>query len=357
MSLESDRFVSAVSRLASRGRRTQADVDASLAEVATTARLLDSSEQGRHLLAVAGEALLRLSDEPGGLPQCLAAYPGGKCKLRSRIVDLMPAHRVYVEVFGGAASVLLAKEPSEVEIYNDLSPYLNALLTTIANPAEAMRLQTMIFEELPRRDEMIRQFLSHRAALRAGHKPEQIEPDPVRRGLVLLVGLHHFYSTVDADEIHMASQSIKRREAARDTLTSLARGVPRLASRCANVQIYRMDWRKLIALVDRYAKQRNWKARQILFYLDPPYDPETIDKDFNANYGKPGNEFGREQLQAMVDWASKTGSLVMISSKRARNGPIAELDANEKFVRHDFRTQTRNKGELIESVWCNFTLV
>lgn len=357
MSTESDRFVSAVSRLVSRGRRTQPDVDASLTEVAHAALLLDQHPQGRELLAITGNALEQFAEKPDkGQPQCLAAYPGGKCKIRSRITQLIPRHKIYVEVFGGAASVLLAKDPVEVEIYNDLSPYLNALLKVIGDPALAARLQVLIFQELPRRDEMIRRFLQHRAALRAGHAAEKIEPDPVRRALVLLTGLHHFYSTVDSDEIHMASYSAKRRESARDTLTSLARGLPRIAGRMANVQIYRLDWRKLVNMVDRHAKQHKWRAKDILFYLDPPYDPATIHKDFNSLYGDPGNNFAREHLQEMVDWARRTGSLVMISSKIAEDGPIAELDADSRFVRHDLPTQTRTKRELIESVWCNFVL-
>ena len=51
-------------------------------------------------------------------------WHGGKYYLAKKIISLFPLHRTYGEPFGGGASVLLNKHPSEAEFYNDLDSEL-----------------------------------------------------------------------------------------------------------------------------------------------------------------------------------------------------------------------------------------
>ena len=48
------------------------------------------------------------------------SYIGGKHRLAKRIIEIFPKHTTYVEAFAGGAQVLFHKEPSAVEVLNDL---------------------------------------------------------------------------------------------------------------------------------------------------------------------------------------------------------------------------------------------
>lgn len=63
-------------------------------------------------------------------------WHGGKRYLAKQIISYFPRHRVYLEPFGGGASVLLNKEPVEVETYNDLDHRITRLFQVLRDQGD-----------------------------------------------------------------------------------------------------------------------------------------------------------------------------------------------------------------------------
>jgi DNA adenine methylase len=71
-------------------------------------------------------------------------YHGGKWKLAPWIIANMPSHRVYVEPYGGAASVLMRKPRSYAEVYNDCWDAVVNVFRVLRDAEKAARLQYLI---------------------------------------------------------------------------------------------------------------------------------------------------------------------------------------------------------------------
>ncbi len=60
------------------------------------------------------------TNEPTKLPRGAFGYYGSKQRLANSILKYMPPHHCWVELFGGALAVTMAKKPAMLEIANDL---------------------------------------------------------------------------------------------------------------------------------------------------------------------------------------------------------------------------------------------
>lgn len=79
-----------------------------------------------------------------GLARPVLRFHGGKFRLAPRLIEIFPPHRVYTEVFGGGASVLLHKPRSYAEIYNDLDGEVVNVFLVLQNRAKAKRLEELL---------------------------------------------------------------------------------------------------------------------------------------------------------------------------------------------------------------------
>lgn len=77
-------------------------------------------------------------------PRPVLRYHGGKWKLAPWIIDNMPPHRIYVEPFGGGASVLLRKPRSYAKVYNDQWGLVVNVFAVLRDETKALRLKRAI---------------------------------------------------------------------------------------------------------------------------------------------------------------------------------------------------------------------
>ncbi len=183
-----------------------------------------------------------------------AAFPyrGGKFHLAPKIIKLLPSHQVYVEVFGGAANVLLAKPPSPVEVYNDRDG-------AVVNLFETVRRHPLLFLERAEFLLYSRELtLAWQHQLSGGFDGQDIDR--------IEAAVRTYYSLVSGfGGDREGSWAFSRDATARGgsmRWTSVLGRVAALSERLRSVVIDCLDFRDCI---------KNWDTEETVFYLDPPY--------------------------------------------------------------------------------------
>ncbi len=67
------------------------------------------------------------------------SYYGGKQKMVKHILPLIPKHHIYVEPFFGGGAIFFAKEPSHIEVINDLNGEVVNFYAVMQNDFEALQ--------------------------------------------------------------------------------------------------------------------------------------------------------------------------------------------------------------------------
>ncbi|MEM3617268.1 MAG: DNA adenine methylase [Candidatus Bathyarchaeia archaeon] len=170
-------------------------------------------------------------------------YFGGKHFLIKKLLPLIPPHKVYVEVFGGSAEMLFQKQPSKVEVYNDIDGNL-------VNLFEVVRNRYHEFKEKAKWLLYSRELEDRFEDLNVADEVEKA----VRTWYVYQTSFSgRFNSGWGFSRIHVKPKTFFRK---------LDLTLDKVHARLKNVYIDHLDFRKCI---------KNWDSPETFFFMDPPY--------------------------------------------------------------------------------------
>jgi DNA adenine methylase len=173
------------------------------------------------------------------------SYIGGKTRLASKIVAMFPAHKTYVEVFSGGAQVLFHKEPSSVEVLNDLDGEI----------VNFFRVCQLHHEELIRYLKYVLVSRQWFELLKETNPSTLTDIQRAARHLYLLKNNYGSMVVKQNYHIHVIQPP-------GFNLDKLPETIAETHKRLARVQIECLPYEKVLKHYDR---------PETLFYLDPPY--------------------------------------------------------------------------------------
>lgn len=172
-------------------------------------------------------------------------YIGGKNRLATKIISLLPEHTTYVEPFAGGAQVLFHKTPSNVEVLNDLD-------YDIVN---FFRVCQWHYEELVR---YLRYCLMSRALHELHLKTDPSTLTDIQRaGRFFYLQKNSFGGLILKQKFHYGVTHPSNYNP--DRIPEI---IDQAHRRLARVQIESLPYQQLVEKYDRPTT---------LFYMDPPY--------------------------------------------------------------------------------------
>jgi len=199
-----------------------------------------------------------LADKSSAPSRAVLRYFGGKWSLAPWVLSHLPKrHRIYVEPFGGAASVLLRKVRSDVEVYNDLDDEIVGLFRVLQDPAQCAQL----FRTLRRTPYSRREFELAFVA----------SADPVvraQRTVVRAFQSFHHSSVFDSKKRSFAD-ALHRTGTGKGKIGEWSTYPRALAAVHRRLQGVGIECRDALAVI------KAQDTPQTLFFIDPPYVQST----------------------------------------------------------------------------------
>jgi DNA adenine methylase len=257
-------------------------------------------------------------------------YHGGKWRIAPWIISHFPEHQAYVEVFGGAAGVLLRKARSRIEVYNDLDSQVFNFFRVLRDTTLKSALVEMVDLTPFSREEFALAYMS--------------VSDPVEsaRRFVARTFFGHGTSSMDpADSNGFRSCDIRSGKSYAREWAGIPGAIAEAADRFRAVTIENLDYRKLLPKFD---------DERTLFYVDPPYPMST------RNGGGKGYVHEMcDQNHRQLAWLLKsTRARVVISGYACRlyDELYADWRRDEKQTSANGQAGAVSRTEVL---WMNFS--
>lgn len=208
------------------------------------------------------------------------SWIGGKSRLANTIVDIIPPHRQYAEVFCGAGWIFFRKEPSRVESINDINGDLIAFYRVLQNHLEEFCKQ---FKWLLASRELFKDF---KAQSEAG-------------GLTDIQRAARFYyqqRLAFGGRVIGRTYGTDKSSPPRLNLVRMEEELSQVHLRLSRVTIENLSWQDYLKRYDH---------KDTFFYLDPPY------WGTEGYYGK--GLFSRSEYEEMADILSSLEGKFLLS--------------------------------------------
>jgi len=175
-------------------------------------------------------------------------YPGGKKLLTPFLLELIPEHSSYIEVFGGSATLLINKKRSTLEVYNDIDSSVVNLLLVIRDYPKKFK-HKLLYTPYSRK--------VYEIAI------SDYKPKVIGRDITCAINFFFLLQASYNARIGAGFQSTNRtKRMVNDTWKNRSKNILDIARRLSGVLIECQDFREII---DRY------DYPDAFFFCDPPY--------------------------------------------------------------------------------------
>jgi len=208
-------------------------------------------------------------------------YPGGKSRSVKYILPHLPQRDTYIEPFGGSAAILLARQPSKFEVYNDRYGGVVDFYRCIREGARCEALMDRLGLSIHAKEEW---FLNKDTWKDIG--------DPVERAARWYLMTVYSFGQLGRNW----GRSISANSILSGKVLNRIPHFPDLHRRLRNVQIENSDYFNILS---------DYDSPTAVFYLDPPY--------VDSYSGTYKNEMSHDEHRRLLDKVFSMRGFVAVS--------------------------------------------